>query len=250
MKFVRPRSFAAAAFLAVTAQFGHAAAIVLDLSTTAAPATPLFGADWNGSAIIGDNYGSNFRDFQFNLTAATPVLLSDFTVVVKGDIQQNTLDAAVVGITMWAGPIVPTPVFANSLVTVFTNAAGLPKNGFFDLNLPFGDVVPAAGITTAPEIFTIRVWGTGPSSPEGFKVKLADPVDLLYDPLGSGIVMSNYDGTNVTLASTFTYTGPTPAPTPGPGPAVPEPGTWAMAGLLVLTAGYMRWRRRATASVA
>lgn len=249
MKYFRI-SLAFVSLLAVSAKIAHAGAIVLDLSTTSAPATPLYGASWDGSAIVGDNYGVNFRDYQFNLSAATPVLLSDLAVVVKGDIQQNTLDSAVVGITMWAGPIVPTPIFSNSLVTVFTNAAGLPKNGFFDLNLPFGSVVPAASITAAPEIFTIRVWGTGPSSPQGFKVKLASPVNLLYDPLGSGIVMSNYDGTNVTPASTFTYTGPTPTPTPGPGPAVPEPGTWAMAGLLGLTAIYIRWRRRATASVA
>jgi hypothetical protein len=223
-----------------------AGALVLDLSTTAAAATPLYGADWNGSAIVGDVYGSNFRDYQFSLSSVSGLTLSDVTVTVKGDIQQNTLDNAVVGVTMWAGSISTNPVFANSLATVFTNAAGLPKNGFFDLALPFGSIVPQASITAVPSIFSLRVWGTGPSSPEGFKVKLASATELGYATnVSPDLVMLNYDGTNTSPAPTFNFTGPTPTPTPGPGPAVPEPGTWAAAALLFATAVFVRLRRRA-----
>ncbi|MGA0111329.1 MAG: hypothetical protein ACO3PN_04415 [Chthoniobacterales bacterium] len=236
-----------AVFLTVLSTAAASAAILaIDISTTAAPATPLYGADFNTNtqAIVGDIYGVNYRDYQIALTATSPVSLSDFAITVKGDIQQNTSDDSVLGITMWTGPIVANPSFSNSLVTVWTNALGLPKNGFFDLNLGLGGVSPNPNITTNPSVFHLRVWGSGAASPNGFKVKLADGINLLYDPLGTSLILSNFNTNTLTYSSagTYTYTGPG-------GETVPEPGTW-VAGVMVLFAGALAVASRRRSRVA
>lgn len=238
-------STALVALLAVTASVGHAGSLVLNLSTTAAPATPLYGASWDGSAIVGDDYGVNFRDYQFNLTASPNFSFSDLIVQINAD-AQNRVAGSVMGVTIWAGPSITNAAFTNALGTLIVSATNWTGPGFQTIDWGPGGIVPSQTITTLPNEFFIRVWGTGANSPQGFKAKLAGAVDWTYATNTSpGVTLSNYDGTNYSPALTFDYTGPVP---PDPGPAVPEPGTWAMAGLLVLTAGYIRWRRRAVAA--
>jgi len=236
------------ALLALLAAFtfsSHAGSLVLNLSTTAAPATPLYGASWDGSAIVGDNYGVNFRDFQFNLTATPSYSFSDLIVQVNAD-AQNRVAGSVMGVTIWGGPSITNAAFSNSLGTLIVNATNWTGPGFQTIDWGPGGLIPSQTISNLPSEFFIRVWGTGASSPQGFKAKLGSSIQMTYATnVSTNLVMSNYDGTNYTPAPTFNYTGPVP---PDPGPAVPEPGTWAMAGLLVLTAGYMRWRRRASAA--
>lgn len=228
------------------ANLSSATILAIDISTTAAPATPLYDADFNTNtqSIVGDVFGENYRDYQIALTATSPISLSDFAITVNGDIQQNTADTAVLGITMWTGPIVASPTFGNSIVTVWTNALGLPKNGFFDLNLGLGNVSPNQSITTTPSVFHLRVWGSGTASSTGFKVKLADGVNLLYDPLGTSLIVSNFDTntSSYSSASTYTYTGPVAA--------VPEAGTW-VAGVIIAAIGILATasRRRKQAEV-
>ncbi len=61
--------------------------------------------------------------------------------------------------------------------------------------------------------------------------------------IGMGLIGDDYTGDVSTLLAggtvnlTYVYT---------PNTAVPEPGTWAAAALLVGAAGYVRWRRRKT----
>jgi hypothetical protein len=229
-------------FAATPLDRAAAAVLVLDLSTTAAPATPLYGAAWNGSAIVGEDYGVNFRDFQFNLISSPSLSLSDLIVAINAD-AQNRVTSEVMGVTIWAGAITNAPTFSSALGTVTVSSTNWTGPGFQDINWGPGGLVPAQSIDSLPEEFFIRVWGTGANSPDGFKAKLGSAIEMAYATNTTpGLVMSNYDGTNYTPAPTFNYTGPTPAPSPA---AVPEPGTWAMAALLLATGIYMRLRRRA-----
>ena len=234
------------------ASLGRAGTLVIDMVDTAGAGTPIAGANWDGSQIVGDDWGTDFKDFQFNLTSSPPYTLSDLIVLINAD-AQNKAAGSTMGLTIFAGPIVPTPVFSNSLGTITVAATNWTQAGYESIAFGPGGLTPAPTITNLPDTFFFRVWGTGTKNVTGFKAKfLQDTLVAFATNVSPSVTMSNFD-TNTSSyspAPTFNYTGPVPTPTPtppGPGPAVPEPGTWAMAGLLALTAGYMRWRRRTVA---
>lgn len=224
--------------------FDRAAAntLVLNLSTTAAPATPLYGAAWDGSTILSNNFGVNFRDFQFNLAATSTYALNDLIAQINAD-AQNRVGGSVMGVTVWSGPIATNADFSNALGTFLVAATNWTGPGFQTIDWGPGGLVPQPTISSLPSEFFLRVWGTGASSPQGFKAKLGSSVQVAWatNTLPAGTTYSNYNGTNYSPGPTFEYTGPVP-PVPE---AVPEPGTWAMAALLLATGFYMRMRRRA-----
>jgi len=234
------------AALAVSSRAGS---LILDMAAPAGAATPLSGANWDGSQIVGNNYGANFKDFQFNLASSPDFTFSDFTAIVNASAQNKAANGTM-GITVWAGPIVASPVFSNALATFTVSSTNWSGNNNFEY-VNFGPATNSSPVTvtTIPDIFFLRVWGTGVQNVSGWKAKFKPNLQVAYATnVAPSLIVTNYDGTNTAPAPTFNYTGPLPPdPQPDPEAAVPEPGTWAMAGLLVLAAGYMRWRRRAVA---
>jgi hypothetical protein len=86
-----------------------------------------------------------------------------------------------------------------------------------------GSTVVSTGSNSPNDGFLINVDGSfGPSSPLSFTI--------------------DQSGGSAGDTAGFTLSGTAP-----PLPAVPEPGTWAAAALLVGGAAFMRWRRRQTA---
>jgi hypothetical protein len=79
-------------------------------------------------------------------------------------------------------------------------------------------------------------------------MRLTDGADVYFGWIQVSVSNYNNSGITGTLIDWAYESTPNAAILAGAGPgpaAVPEPGTWAAAALLVGGAGYVRWRKRA-----
>jgi hypothetical protein len=147
-------------------------------------------------------------------------------------------------------------VVAPSTITtgVWTHAAVTFGGGFQTLFINGVSVATDAISGTVVNNFSWMSFGAklsddqaGVGGPAGWFDGMLDEVAFFNTNLTSTQILGIYDaGTNGQSVTTLGYTF---EPYVDPGPvAIPEPGTWAAAALLVGGAAFMRWRKRTKVS--
>ena len=186
--------------------------------------------------LAGDvnNWGGNYKDIAFRLTASNAGTTLDSSAVWVSANKGNNADSSgnLLRATWFAGGITANPTYSSRLATLSINSA-LLTSSFADFMIgPSSFISPVSVATTGTDYF-IRIWASGNNSNAGFGIKLADNAVLEYASPDNPITMYNWNGTSYSSTAATSNLA-----------LVPEPSTFSLLafGLGVV---LLRCRRKA-----